>query len=79
MMSSSLAVRLVLALVVALLCLGPVPSANAAEATFVASSPPALFAGITDYVIGNRSRMVQAAFVAFGVGILILVTATRKH
>lgn len=38
-----------------------------------------LFAGLTDYIIGNRSRMVQTTFIAFGLGILILVTATRKH
>jgi len=32
-----------------------------------------------DGVLGNRTRMVQFAFAGFGIGILILVTATRKH
>jgi hypothetical protein len=38
-----------------------------------------LFAGLTDGIVGNRSRMIQAAFVAFAIGVFILMTATRKH
>jgi len=49
----------------------PVPSPTASSTT--------LFAGLGDYVMGNRSRIIQVAFGAFALGILILVTATRKH
>jgi hypothetical protein len=44
-----------------------------------AAMPAALVGGFTDNVLGNRTRMIQFAFVAFAVGVLILVTATRKH
>jgi hypothetical protein len=44
-----------------------------------ATAPAALFGGFTDNVLGNRQQMVRYAFAAFGIGVLILVTATRKH
>lgn len=44
-----------------------------------ASSAGPLFGGLTDYVMGNRSRMIQIATIAFGIGLVILMTATRKH
>jgi len=31
-----------------------------------------------DYIRGNRSRMVQITTIAFGIGLVILMTATRK-
>jgi hypothetical protein len=66
-----------------LLFLGPL----AAPAVAAEPSPPhsatalpgALFGGMMDNVLGNRQRMIQFAFVGFGIGVLILVTATRKH
>ena len=38
-----------------------------------------LFAGMTDGIIGNRSKMIQTAFIGFAIGVFILMTATRKH
>ena len=35
--------------------------------------------GFMENVVGNRQRMIQFAFVGFAIGVLILVTATRKH
>ena len=41
--------------------------------------PVALVAGIFDGVVGNRSRMIQFAFIGFAIGVGILMTSTRKH
>jgi hypothetical protein len=54
----------------------------AADTSLQVYSRPAatpLFAGITDGIIGNRSRMIQTAFIGFAIGVFILMTATRKH
>jgi hypothetical protein len=40
---------------------------------------PAPVAGLKDYIIGNRSRMIQVVTIGFALGIVILVTATRKY
>jgi hypothetical protein len=32
-----------------------------------------------DSVVGNRSRMIQFAFIGFAIGVAILVTATRRY
>lgn len=32
-----------------------------------------------DYIRGNRSRMVQVATIGLGIGLVILMTATRKN
>ena len=55
------------------------PAAPPGPVLGTAAAPAALFGAFTDSVLGNRQRMVQFAFVAFGIGVLILVTATRKH
>lgn len=68
---------LLLVLVVAWGCVAP--RVQASTTPGARSHAPALFAGFKEYILGNRSRMVQVAFVAFGIGIAILVTATRKH
>ena len=57
---------------------GASPAARAATVA-VSALPAVVIGGFTDYVVGNRQRMTQFAFVGFGIGILILVTATRKH
>lgn len=64
-----------------LLLFGPASSAWAGESRAAATSfmPAALPASFMQNVVGNRQRMVQFAFVGFGIGVLILVTATRKH
>ena len=41
--------------------------------------PKVLVAGFFDNVVGNRSRMVQFTFIGFAIGVVILMTATRKH
>jgi len=46
---------------------------------FGQTAPVILFGGLFDGVLGNRSRMVQYAFIGFAIGVAILVTATRKH
>jgi hypothetical protein len=46
---------------------------------FGQTAPVTLFGGLFDGVLGNRSRMVQYAFIGFAIGVAILVTATRKH
>lgn len=33
---------------------------------------------LIDYIRGNRSRLVQVTTIGFGLGLLILMTATRK-
>jgi hypothetical protein len=65
-----------------LLLIGPPPSAAAGESVppaAVAARPAALMGSFMQNVVGNRQRMIQFAFVGFGIGVLILVTATRKH
>lgn len=57
----------------------PASAAESSPGTIVASDSAAIFGGLTDNVFGNRSRMVQFTFIAFGLGVLILVTATRKQ
>jgi hypothetical protein len=71
-------------LVLLLFCTGPVPAASAAgteldSSQLSASFYPQRHAGFTDYVIGNRSRMIQVTTIAFGLGLVILMTSTRKH
>jgi hypothetical protein len=44
-----------------------------------AAAPAALFGGIMDSVVGDRTRMVRFAFIGFAIGVAILMTATRKH
>jgi hypothetical protein len=41
--------------------------------------PATVFGGIADSIVNNRQNMIRFAFVGFGIGVLILVTATRKH
>ena len=41
--------------------------------------PPLRRAGLLDYFNGDRSRMIQATTIGFGLGLVILMTATRKH
>ena len=82
MSSSSFATALrglCLVLIVAFVLAAFVPAVQAEALSPSRAAAPTLVAGITDYFIGNRSRMVQTTFIAFGLGILILVTATRKH
>ncbi len=55
-----------------------VPQPAACNSTSQSTGRP-LFAGFTDGIIGNRSQMIQAAFIAFAIGVFILMTATRKH
>lgn len=45
----------------------------------IAKQTAPLPAAATDGILGNRSRMVQVTFIAFAIGVAILVTATRKH
>jgi len=44
-----------------------------------AAAPATLFGALHAQIIGNRSRMIQMAFIGFAIGIAILVTSTRKH
>jgi len=55
------------------------PAQAQAGALPAASGSPSLFAGLGDYVIGNRTRMIQVTCIGFGLAVLILVTASRKH
>lgn len=72
-------VMILLALLVLGTVLSPLP-ANEIDYPGSNALPPALLANwFMDTIIGNRTRMVQVTFVAFGIGILILVTSTRKH
>jgi hypothetical protein len=57
----------------------PLLAAEPTACTAGATVPAALVGGMMDGVVGNRQRMTQFAFVGFGIGVLILVTATRKH
>ena len=63
------------------LCLVPTRAAAAPSSTVPSPAYVAtpLFGNLYNYVFGNRSRVVQAAFIGFAIGIAILVTATRKH
>ncbi len=42
-------------------------------------APQARGAVLPAQILGNRSRMIQMAFIAFAIGIAILVTSTRKY
>ncbi|HWY88480.1 MAG TPA: hypothetical protein VNX28_17340 [Gemmataceae bacterium] len=87
MIRSSRTSRYLLLFLTIIVCLGalptPVHAADPAAPPGAVSgapvAPAALFGAFTGSVLGNRQRMVQYAFVAFGIGVLILVTATRKH
>ena len=59
----------------------PVVAAESSAASPAAAltAPAAVFGGLGDYIIGNRSRMIQCAFIGFVIGVVILMTATRKH
>lgn len=45
----------------------------------VSGRAPALHADLLDYFTGSRSRMIQGATIAFGIGLVILMTSTRKR
>ena len=66
-----------------LLFLGPLASpilaAEPSTCPASATMPAVLVGGMMDGIVGNRQSMIRFAFVGFGIGILILVTATRKH
>jgi hypothetical protein len=69
-------------LLLALLLIGTATRVTAAESApppAVTARPVALMGSFMQNVVGNRQRMIQFAFVGFGIGVLILVTATRKH
>ena len=52
----------------------------AAAATPPRDAPVCLRAeSLLDYIRGNRSRMIQVTTIAFGIGLVILMTATRKR
>ena len=34
---------------------------------------------VMNYVLGDRSRMLQVTTIGFGIGLVILLTATRKR
>ncbi|MCI0380965.1 MAG: hypothetical protein L0215_25555 [Gemmataceae bacterium] len=55
------------------------PVAVHAQCTRSRTSAAVLVGGFWDYVKGNRSRMIQVAFIGFAVGVVILITSTRKH
>jgi hypothetical protein len=88
---SSLSWRWLVLLAACLCSLGALPGgAEAAETSLpgtalgggtiaAAITPAALFGGIMDSVVGDRSRMVRFAFIGFAIGVAILMTATRKH
>ena len=81
MKSSSKASRLLAIFLMGLLLFGLASSAWAGESRAAATPfmPAVLPASFMQNVVGNRQRMVQFAFIGFGIGVLILVTATRKH
>ena len=45
----------------------------------LSAAPATLFGALPGQILGNRSRMIQMAFIGFAIGIAILVTSTRKH
>lgn len=49
-----------------------------ARSTTIAT-PILRHAGLMDYVLGSRARLIQVATIAFGIGLVILLTSTRKH
>ncbi|MCI0641402.1 MAG: hypothetical protein L0Y72_08725 [Gemmataceae bacterium] len=55
------------------------PLAVRAPCTPSRTTTSVLIGGFWDYVKGNRSRMIQIAFIGFAVGVVILITSTRKH
>jgi hypothetical protein len=60
------------------------PAAAAVPAVPVSYQPTATAsirrpAGFMDYVIGNRARMIQVTTIGFALGLVILMTSTRKH
>jgi hypothetical protein len=80
--------RWLLLLLVGLLALGaltsPVLAAESSPSGPAASmaasaAPTVIFAGLFDYVTGSRTRMVQFTFIGFAIGVVILMTSTRKH
>ena len=83
MKTTPLFLRFAQMLLFALCLLGPATEkAHAsAVATQVSQQPSGrLHANkLFDYIRGNRSRMVQVATIALGIGLVILMTSTRKH
>ena len=82
MKTTPIFLRLAQLLLFALCLLGP-----AAEKSHAAVAPhvcrpqsSGLHANkLFDYIRGNRSRMVQVATIALAIGLVILMTSTRKH
>jgi len=60
-------------------CAAPAGSTPPVVAVPAAAAPAPVFASFFDYVTGNRSRVIQFAFIGFAVGVVILMTSTRKH
>lgn len=84
MIASSRAPRWSILLVFCLLGLSTAASPALAQtptpAVAMSTRPAAaLVAGWMDGITGNRSKMIQLAFIGFGIGVAILMTATRKH
>lgn len=83
MKTTTLSRRLALSLLLAVGLLGPAaPTVHAAPPTphVTEVQTTSLQANrLVDYIRGNRSRMVQVATIGLGIGLLILMTATRKH
>src|SRR5262249_8068014 len=59
----------------------PVVAASAATSSSqpVPAQAPFAQAQLMNYVLGDRTRLVQVTTIAFGIGVVILLTATRKR
>jgi hypothetical protein len=85
MKPAHLTLRLVLFLLLGWASLGPgTPAAQAAGVSPAAHHGPATSVSLPanklfDYIRGNRARMVQIATIGLVIGLVILMTATRKH
>ena len=78
MKNAPLSWRLALLLLLGFAVLGPnAPCAEAGQRVCAVAHAPS--ANLFDYIRGNRSRMVQVATIGLGIGLVILMTATRKH
>lgn len=69
----------VLVLLTALLLGAADAPAASPAAGFALPAAGAVPGSLTDYVMGNRSRMIQITTIAFALGLVILMTSTRKH
>jgi hypothetical protein len=80
MKTTSLPWRILLFLLLGFVLLGPAaPASAAAPAPQAASAARTVPASLFDYIRGNRARMVQVTTLGLGLGLLILMTATRKN